>query len=273
MSKVYVICDNDCKYESMTKEQIVAAIAEATGYVPTGEDNAFISQILESNGGLSLSFWLGTQAQFNALGVDAPAYNIKVDENGKVYLAPASELVLPDDSVTSEKLADGSVTMDKVANGAITKEKLASGAVTPSSIGAAASGHSHTPASIGAFATYPQKTVTDANTVYDAGLYLISEGANMPSSYGSLLVLAYRKVTGNSKPDYCVQLFVPTGDNADTGIYYRTSKADTWNEWYKLIPSAGGTLDGALVLTRGVHYGTASERPTGSNGQFYFLIE
>lgn len=138
MAKVYVICDNDCKYESMTKEQIIAAIAEATGYVPTGDDNAFISQILESNGGLSLSFWLGTQAQFNALGVDAPAYNIKVDENGKVYLAPASELEIADGSVTTGKLADGSVTSDKVADGAITVSKLASGAVTLSSLGVTA---------------------------------------------------------------------------------------------------------------------------------------
>lgn len=32
-------------------------------------------------------------------------------------------------------------------------------------------------------------------------------------------------------------------------------------------------MQGPLVLQRGVHYGTESERPTGSNGQFYLLIE
>lgn len=126
MAKVYCICDNDCKYESMTKEQIIAAIAEATGYVPSGEDDAFIAKVLEGNKGFSLSFWLGTQAQFNELGVDASTYALKVDESGKVYLTPASALEIADSSITAEKLAENAVTSDKVSKGAITKDKLAS---------------------------------------------------------------------------------------------------------------------------------------------------
>lgn len=86
--KYYVFCDNDCKYEGMTKEQIIAAIAEATGNTPTDIDSAFISKIKESNNNSSLSFWFGTESEFNALGVSAEKYRLSVSANGKVYIVP-----------------------------------------------------------------------------------------------------------------------------------------------------------------------------------------
>ena len=66
--KYYVICEDNCKFESMTKEQIYAAIMQAA---ETGEisnvDAGFISVIKEQNGGRNLMFWLGTTAEYNAL--------------------------------------------------------------------------------------------------------------------------------------------------------------------------------------------------------------
>lgn len=88
MRKYYVICDDDCRFEGMTKEQIIAAIAEATGNIPTGLDDAFITKIKESNANRALSFWLGSEAEYNALGIDADVMYIRVDENGKAYFAP-----------------------------------------------------------------------------------------------------------------------------------------------------------------------------------------
>lgn len=63
----YVICDDNCKFEGMTKEQIIAAIVEATGSMPENPDDAFISKILELNKNSNLRFWLGTTAEYNAL--------------------------------------------------------------------------------------------------------------------------------------------------------------------------------------------------------------
>lgn len=63
----YVICEDNCRFESMTKEQIIAAIAEATGTTPTGIDEAFITKIKEQNHNNALKFWVGTQAEYNAL--------------------------------------------------------------------------------------------------------------------------------------------------------------------------------------------------------------
>ena len=45
----YVLCDDNCRFESMTKEQIIAAIAEATGHTPEDIDAAFITRIKEQN--------------------------------------------------------------------------------------------------------------------------------------------------------------------------------------------------------------------------------
>lgn len=66
--KYYVLCSSNCKFESMTKEQILTAIQQA---VSTGEiadvDTGFITTIKEQNRGAGLSFWVGTTAQYNAI--------------------------------------------------------------------------------------------------------------------------------------------------------------------------------------------------------------
>ena len=66
--KYYCFCDANCRFETMNKEQILAAIAQAaeTGLV-FDENAAFITKVKEGNAGGFVSFWLGTQAQYNAL--------------------------------------------------------------------------------------------------------------------------------------------------------------------------------------------------------------
>ena len=65
----YVIDERNCFFEGMTKEETVQAIADATGLVPAdiNVDDAVISQIRETNKGSGLKFWIGTQAEYNAL--------------------------------------------------------------------------------------------------------------------------------------------------------------------------------------------------------------
>lgn len=67
----YVLCEDNCRFESMTKEQILAAIAEATGNTPTAVDDAFITKIKEQNHNRQLKFWVGTQAEYNAIATKA----------------------------------------------------------------------------------------------------------------------------------------------------------------------------------------------------------
>ncbi len=65
--KYFVLCENDCKFEGMTKEQVIAAIAEATGNTASDCDSAFITKIKEFNRQKNLEFWVGTTAEYNAL--------------------------------------------------------------------------------------------------------------------------------------------------------------------------------------------------------------
>lgn len=72
--KYYCICDSNCKFETMTKEQILAAIAQAVETGSVGNcDTGFITKVKEQNNGLCVTFWVGTQAQYNAL--DSKAEN------------------------------------------------------------------------------------------------------------------------------------------------------------------------------------------------------
>lgn len=63
----YVICDDNCRFPSMTKEQILAAIAEATGETVEDVDQAFITKLKEQNKGENVKLWIGTSAQYDAL--------------------------------------------------------------------------------------------------------------------------------------------------------------------------------------------------------------
>lgn len=69
----YVLNEGDNKFESMTKEQILAAIEQA---VSTGQikdvDTGFVTTIKEVNHQQGLKFWYGTMAEFNALGSKQP---------------------------------------------------------------------------------------------------------------------------------------------------------------------------------------------------------
>jgi hypothetical protein len=51
----------------MTSEQILAAIAEATGNTPTSVDDAFITKLKEMNTSGNFTVWVGTSAEYAAI--------------------------------------------------------------------------------------------------------------------------------------------------------------------------------------------------------------
>lgn len=64
---VYVICDQNCKFEGMTKEQIYAAIMQAVNEGTIGDiDAGFITTVKTIND-VSIKFFYGTQAAYNEL--------------------------------------------------------------------------------------------------------------------------------------------------------------------------------------------------------------
>lgn len=79
----YCLCNDNCRFETMTKEQILAAIANA---IQTGEisdvDTGFITKIKDTNKGSYIDFWVGTTAEYNALTTyEKNRLYIKTDDN------------------------------------------------------------------------------------------------------------------------------------------------------------------------------------------------
>lgn len=71
--KYYCFCSSNCKYETMTKEQTLAVIEQAAaGKLTFDTSAAFITKVKEQNSGGYITFWAGTQAQFNALPTKDP---------------------------------------------------------------------------------------------------------------------------------------------------------------------------------------------------------
>lgn len=64
----FVLDEKNCLTESMSKEQILAAIVQA---VEEGEirdvDTGFVTKLKESNYNRQIKFWVGTQAEYNAM--------------------------------------------------------------------------------------------------------------------------------------------------------------------------------------------------------------
>ena len=170
----YVRCEDDCLYEGMTKEQILTAIEQAveTGAV-SDPDSAVISKIKEIRANGTAQFWIGTEAQFNALS-PAPSVGytfVRIGADGIMYICT--------DDDTSESL------LTHAANKNNPHE------VTAAQVGAAPSSHTH--GNINADGTL---NVTTGNQVV-----VINENKKI-TSYGGATVCnmigAQKKVTAST---------------------------------------------------------------------------
>lgn len=60
--------ESKSNYETLTREQILAAITQAVSGGTIGDiDTGFVTKIKEQNHGNELRFWVGTSAEYNAL--------------------------------------------------------------------------------------------------------------------------------------------------------------------------------------------------------------
>ena len=68
--KYYVMCDSGCKFESMTKEQILTAITQAVNEGTVGNIDTGFSTTIKTVNGKPLKFFFGTQSEYEALTVE-----------------------------------------------------------------------------------------------------------------------------------------------------------------------------------------------------------
>ena len=71
--KYYVIAEGNNLYESMTKEEILAAITQAVStHAIADVDTGFVTTVKETNRNKGLTFWIGTSAEYNAIQTKVP---------------------------------------------------------------------------------------------------------------------------------------------------------------------------------------------------------
>lgn len=109
--KYYVMCDSGCKFESMTKEQILAAIAQAVNEGTIGDiDTGFVTTIKTING-TPLKFFVGTQSEYEALTAKERSnlFALITNDTSKEALFNAIELLQIEFDAFRDGIADGSV--------------------------------------------------------------------------------------------------------------------------------------------------------------------
>lgn len=88
---VYGICDNGCKYRVYTCEETLTLLQQAieNGTLEgINAELAAISKLIDGNGGAPVAFWVGTEAEYNALS-PAPSVTYMIPrrgDNGVIYL-------------------------------------------------------------------------------------------------------------------------------------------------------------------------------------------
>ena len=120
MAKYYVICDDDCRYEGMTREQIIAAIEQALeqGFV-SDPDEAVISKVREIRSNGAVQLWVGDEAEFNALdpAPDISRAFVRIGKNGVVYLCPDDDSAKAFEKHMGDTNNPHNVTIEQVLGG------------------------------------------------------------------------------------------------------------------------------------------------------------
>lgn len=122
-------------------------------------------------------------------------YAVETADEAKELAEQAVESVVPDNSITTQKIRDYAVTSDKIATYAVTTDKIQEGGITSSKILAGAV----TTAKIGGaanlwrtFFSVPNCTFISSGSMHDvneSGLYYMGNSVtDKPDTYGGLLV-------------------------------------------------------------------------------------
>lgn len=113
--KVYVICDQNCKFEGMTREQILTAITQAVNEGTIGNiDTGFITTIKTING-LPLKFFVGSQSEYEALTAEEKngLYAIITNDSTRENMEELLETVSKSLTELIEGLGTGNVVVGK----------------------------------------------------------------------------------------------------------------------------------------------------------------
>ncbi len=116
--RYYVHSDDNCRFESMTKEQILAAITQAVeGHSIADVDTGFVQVLKEQNHGAGLKFWIGSTAEYNALqSIDQDCFYILTDDTELEDMESDIESFRADIAEMGETVAQHTVAIQGLTN-------------------------------------------------------------------------------------------------------------------------------------------------------------
>lgn len=108
---VYGFCDDNCKFPVYTREEVLSLLQQAINdgsLLNIDAEYAAIQKIVDGNGGDNITFWTGTEAEFNALD-PAPIITHFIPRrgaDGKIYICLDDSAVtaLPSEPLTAEDI-------------------------------------------------------------------------------------------------------------------------------------------------------------------------
>lgn len=109
---IYAFCDNNCKHLVYTREEVLSLLRQAVedgSLKNIDADFAAIKSVVDGNGGADVTFWTGTEAEFNAL-KPAPQVSRFIPRrgtDGKIYICidDTGISTLPTEPLAAEEIA------------------------------------------------------------------------------------------------------------------------------------------------------------------------
>lgn len=244
--RYFCFCEANCKFETMTKEQILAAIAQA---VESGEvhdvDAGFVTKVKEANAGGYVTFWVGTTAQYNALPEKDPScMYIFTDGSSSAELQAAVKKASDDAAEAAAVATAASETAAAANEAAAAASAAAAEAQTAADAAAAAvSSHEHAASDITSGTLGVARGGTGKAT-HTANAVLTGNGTsavnNIATASGALYATA-----ANGAPKFGVLPLAQGGtgsSNGATGLKNLLAKGNTVLSSYQYgdtLPTAG----------------------------------
>lgn len=113
--KYYCICDNGCKFETLTKEQILTAIEQAVnGGTIKDVDAGFVTTI-KTISGAPLKFFVGAQSEYESLGESQKRnlFAVITNDANKEALFDAIESVRSEFDAYAKGIAEGRIVIPR----------------------------------------------------------------------------------------------------------------------------------------------------------------
>lgn len=217
--KVYVICDQNCKFEGMTKEQILTAITQAVNNGTIGNlDTGFITTI-KTITGTPLKFFVGEQSEYEALTDDQKEnlFAIITNDETKNGILTILETLQTNYTKLREGLESGDI---EVAKAASAMSATSVNAIIPTEI------------------TYDKTFVPEASR-----MYIITATNSSNENIGTFILYTPNDLTGN--PD----VYSTTSRSLYVKLWYSSVFPARWHlSFYKTDGS--NYLDEKNVVVR-----------------------